>query len=54
MKIICTKAEKELILQAFKDSNICLFDTFGVLCSYNCSVCVEKRIEWEIKDGDGE
>lgn len=53
MKIICTKEEKRLILQAFEDANLCpFFSTFGVLCSMSCDACKEKNIEWEIEDGE--
>ena len=53
MKIECTEKEKEIILEAFKDANLCPFDnTFGVLCSGSCDACIEKRIEWKIKQLD--
>ena len=55
MRIECTKKEKELVLEAFEDANVCPFDdAFGISCSLNCKACTEKNIEWEIKDGEQE
>lgn len=54
MKIICTKAEQEIIIETFeKYSNQCLFQNDNnVDCSLfpKCHKCVEKNIDWEITD----
>lgn len=54
MKIRCTRTQKDLILQAFKDGQVCPFEdvTMFIMCSMNCDTCIKKNIEWEIEDGE--
>ena len=56
MKINCTKREKEIILKAFHDADLCPFEErFGVICCPgSCDACCEKNIDWDMKDGDGD
>ena len=52
MKIICTQAEKEWIIDALTVSPVCPFGPMTNFCwGENCRVCTEKSIEWEVTDG---
>ena len=51
MKIICTQAEKEWIIDALSASPVCPLR--NNLCGKRkCIECTEESIEWEVTDGD--
>lgn len=56
MKIICTEEQKPLIVEALASSYHCFLPPPKDHCKYedSCSECLEKHIEWQIEDGDGE
>lgn len=53
MKIICTKQEKELLIDNFISTYRCMLT--HIECKYHdyyqesCKACLEKNIEWEIE-----
>ena len=59
MKIICTSDEKEVLMKSIIKSPICPFaattDCPVETCyEAECEDCVNKLVEWEIKDGEQE
>ena len=53
MKIICTQAQKEWVLDALKASDKCALES--ELCGeVGCIPCIENSIEWQIEDGEQE
>lgn len=56
MKIICTKKEKEAVINAFMDSEYCFHPDNNESCVYDsgCYECIEASIEWQIEDGEKE
>ena len=57
MKIECSKEEKDTILVIGSTHAMCMFDnTPNVSCfdSESCEECIEKNIEWVIKEGEEE
>ena len=56
MKITCTEDQKPLIVEALASSCHCFFPRGIVrcICADSCSECLEKNIEWQIEDGDGD
>ena len=56
MKIVCTKDQKPLIVEALAMSNNCIFPKEAKKCpkSFDCFECIEKTVEWQIEDGDGD
>ena len=56
MKIICTREEQDTIIEMLAENNVaCVFNnnTNNVKCSdfhYQCPICIEKNIKWEITD----
>ena len=52
MKINCTKEEKEwLVVSIMTSEEPCRFETTGSYTNCkNCRECLNKNIEWEIKD----
>ena len=54
MKIICTKKEKEAVINAFMDSEYCFHPDNNESCVYDsgCYECIEASIEWQIEDGE--
>lgn len=51
MKIICTQEEKEQLISSMCFGPCPFAVTENYICeSGNCSVCIEKGIEWEIKE----
>ena len=55
MKISCTKAEKNEIIDALMNNQFCLHPDDNESCVYDsgCLNCIEASIEWQIEDGDG-
>ena len=56
MKITCkcTKAEKETLLNALIAGELCIYEGDFSVCygAGYCRQCLEKKIEWEIEDGE--
>ena len=53
MKITCTQEEKEQLILAMSFGACPFAMTEGHKCvNGNCAVCIEKGIEWEIKEGE--
>ena len=57
MKISCTNEEKETLTESIVESSMCPFPLYincrTWLCNReDCIKCVNKNIEWEIRDGD--
>lgn len=55
MKIICTNEEKQTFLNAYEsNTNLpCILVNVETNCANkysSCSECLEKKIEWEIKE----
>ena len=56
MKITCTEYQKPLIVEALASSYHCFLpQPKRGHCKFedSCSECLEKNIEWQIEDGDG-
>ena len=51
MKIICTKQEKEDLLDAATNSDFCPLGHFNCL-AICCRECFEDFVEWEVTDDD--
>ncbi len=56
MKIICTEDQKQIIVEALARSYNCIFPKEEKKCpeSGYCAECIEKTVEWQIEDGDGD
>ena len=56
MKISCTKGEKKVLTMILRnEANFCPFEKLkDNYCGGKCEECIEKNIEWQIEDGDGE
>ena len=52
MKIICTKKEKEFLLDELIDSGLCSYfcDQIYIHCDDECRKNIERNIDWEITD----
>lgn len=50
MKIECTDKEKEILLDIFVDSGYCHYNFMYCSGEDLCRECIEKHIEWEIKE----
>ena len=49
MKIICTKTEKENLIDCICSSQFCPFG--NMLCvGINCEHCFPNNVEWDVKD----
>ena len=56
MKITCTSGEKKVLMMILEnEANLCPFDVLEeTYCNGKCRECLEKNIEWDVKDGDGD
>ena len=54
MKIICTKAEKENLLDSTASSNFCPMGIgfCGNPDADHCAKCFENMVDWEVKDDE--
>ena len=55
IKITCSEDDKKQLLYLFVCTDTCPFDSLKEMCkltNYNCFECIEKNIEFEIKESE--